>query len=64
MVITRTNPNAPITFSGQKVVYSSGVTYTERKITPDIAPNEPLTFSTTRVRYISPGGDPSAYTNE
>jgi hypothetical protein len=63
MVTTRTNPNAPITFPGQIKAYSKGDTYTARKITPSIAPDKPLKFSKAEVRYTSPGGDPSVYTN-
>jgi hypothetical protein len=63
MTMTRTNPNAPITFPGQIVAYSHNSTYTERKITPNSGPSTPLQFSKDKIRYTSPGGDPSPYTN-
>ncbi len=63
MVMTRSDPNAPITFSGQLVEYSSDSTYTERKITPSSSDSIPLKFDEEKVRYTSPGGDPSSYTN-
>jgi len=63
MVMTRTDPNAPITFPGQIVAYDHDSTYTERKITPSTTPSIPLQFAEEKVRYTSPGGDPSSYTN-
>lgn len=63
MVMTRSDPNAPITFSGQIVAYSSDSTYTERKITPSTTPSVPLKFAEQKVRYTTPGGNPSPYTN-
>ena len=64
MVMTRSDPNAPITFSGQLVAYDHDSTYTERIITPSISDSTPLKFSEAKVRYTTPGGDPSDYTNE
>lgn len=63
MVMTRSDPNAPITFSGQIVAYSSDSTYTERIITPSTSDSVPLKFSEEKVRYNTSGGDPSPYVN-
>jgi len=63
MVMTRADPNAPIEFSGQLVAYDHDSTYTERIITPSTSPSTPLQFSEEKVRYTTPGGDPSPYTN-
>lgn len=66
MTMTRSNPNAPITFSGQTVAYGTGFanTYNERIITPNTTPSTPLTFSQEKVRYTTPGGNPAPYTND
>ncbi len=64
MVMTRSDPNAPITFSGQLVEYSSDSTYTERFIIPSYSNSVPLKFSEEKTRYTTTGGNPSPYTNE
>ncbi len=64
MVMTRSDPNAPITFSGQLVAYDHDSTYTEHIMKPNISDSTPLQFSEAKIRYAASSGDPSDYTNE